>query len=126
MTAFSDLAGLATPRHRVLAIQQWVADKFRQVRMADRTMGGYWQASILSRRIDGLGASPPGRRIKPLERQTRDAVLPVKRLGPLPSRLLSLVAEVRQTASSNLLIILISFGASVLAARLLGPSSAGR
>ena len=51
--------------------------------------------------------------------------MPVKRLGLLASRLLSIVAEVRQTASSNLLIILISFGASVLAARLLGPEQRG-
>ena len=88
-------------------------------------MGGCWQASILSRGIEGLGANPSRRRIKPLERQTRDTVLPVKRLGPLASRLLSIVADVRQTASSNLLIILVSFGASVLAARLLGPEQRG-
>ena len=49
----------------------------------------------------------------------------MKRLGPLASRLLSIVADVRQTASSNLLIILVSFGASVLAARLLGPEQRG-
>lgn len=51
--------------------------------------------------------------------------LPVLRSRALIIRLISIVVEVRATASSNIIIILVSFGSSVLAARLLGPEHRG-
>ena len=51
--------------------------------------------------------------------------LPALRVRSIVVQLISLVVEVRATASSSIIIILVSFGSSVLAARLLGPEHRG-